>query len=281
MGQRMVPVIAGVLLSTAAFAQASTDAPGAAAPPFEKKRILPPLPAEPAPTASPRLASPHDKDLPTLVARWFDGHVGRRIYIQTDKPLYKPGETIWFKTWDLEARSLARRRRRRQTHVELVSPKGAAVLEEANAHAAGGAAATTSSCRAEAQGGEYTLRATATRRAAGRAQRHRLDLRGAAAQEEARVRAQGLRRGRRGQRHHRGQAAHRRAARRQDTSTAVVTVDGDELPRVNGDDRRRRQARCVKFDLPKTIAARRRPAHRPGRGRRRHRVDPEARSRSC
>jgi len=46
-------------------------------------------------------------NLPTLIGRYFEDHVGRRLYIQVDKPLYKPGETIWFKTWDLQARTLS------------------------------------------------------------------------------------------------------------------------------------------------------------------------------
>src|SRR5450631_2459004 len=95
---------------------AEASAPG-------KKQIVPPLRAEAAPRPSPRQDAPTQKELPMLIARYFEGNVGRRLYIQVDKPLYKPGETIWFKTWDLKARAL-NGADTSQTTVELVSPKG-------------------------------------------------------------------------------------------------------------------------------------------------------------
>ncbi len=61
---------------------------------------------------------------------YFSNHIGRRIHIQTDKPLYKPKETIWIKTWDLEARSLHGGAARPVTQYALTSPKGAAVLRK-------------------------------------------------------------------------------------------------------------------------------------------------------
>ena len=84
----------------------ASDAAKVDTPPPGKKRILPPVPPEAAPKASARQEAPSAKELPTLIARYFEGNVGRRFYIQVDKPLYRPGETIWFKTWDLKARAL-------------------------------------------------------------------------------------------------------------------------------------------------------------------------------
>ena len=251
MGQRMVPVIAGVLLSTAAFAQASTDAPGAAAPPFEKKRILPPLPAEPAPTASPRLASPHDKDLPTLVARWFDGHVGRRLYLQIDKPLYRPGETIWFKAWDLEARTLAGAKAP-QTIVELISPKGATVMKKRLRIDAGGAGNDFALPR-EAQGGEYRLRMTAADGQTG----ERNVIVSAYESPRTKKKLEFVKKA-----YGAGETVSATVEVRRPTGeplagkslSAVITVDGVELPRVNVTSNAEGGA-LVKFDLPKTIAA--------------------------
>ena len=72
-----------------------------------KKSIVPPLSAERAPSASPRLANtPEPALLQTRIASYFAGHVGRRIYLQIDKPLYKPGETVWVRSWNLRARDL-------------------------------------------------------------------------------------------------------------------------------------------------------------------------------
>ena len=52
---------------------------------------------------------------------------------QIDKPLYKPGETVWVRFWDLVARSLTARRCRPagagHTGLELVSPRGAVVAK--------------------------------------------------------------------------------------------------------------------------------------------------------
>jgi hypothetical protein len=96
-----------------------------------RKRVRPPVPAEPAPPPSPRL--PLDADeakLRTRVVSHFDSNVGRRIYVQVDKPLYKPGETIWIRTWDLRARDFAGDGRAWGTHYQLVSPKGAVVLRK-------------------------------------------------------------------------------------------------------------------------------------------------------
>ena len=91
------------------------------------KQALPAVPAESAPPASPRVDPVKAQELPKLISRYFDGHVGRRFYIQVDKPLYQPGETIWFRAWDLGARSLAMSDATQAT-LELVSPKGATVI---------------------------------------------------------------------------------------------------------------------------------------------------------
>lgn len=214
-----------------------------------KKTMVPPVPAEPAPIAAPRDDSVRIKDLSHLISNHFDGNVGRRFYIQVDKPLYKPGETIWFKTWDLKARSLTGSDIG-QTTVELVSPKGSTVLKK-RLHAAGGSATNDFELPAEVQGGEYTLRAIAgdgqqAERAiivaAYEAPRMKKKLEfvkkayGAGDQVSATIEVK----------RPTGEALGAKAL------TAVITVDGVELPRVktvtNNDG-----GALVKFDLPAAI----------------------------
>lgn len=215
-----------------------------------KKQILPPVPAEPAPAASPRDDSALARDLPKLIGNYFEGNVGRRFYIQVDKPLYKPGETIWFKTWDLKARDFAGANTN-QTIVELVSPKGTTVLKK-RLQVSAGVASNDFELPAEAQGGEYTLRATAAdgqriERAvivsAYEAPRMKKKLEfmkkiyGAGDAVSATVEVK----------RPTGEALSEKML------TAVITVDGVELPRVKFTTNAHGGA-LVKFDLPSTIA---------------------------
>ena len=135
-------------------AEVDPDAPKA-------KVVQPPVPAEPAPPESARVSpAPKAEDVAKKVASYFEGHVGRRLYIQVDKPLYKPGETIWLKVWDLEARSLSGEGADQGVQVQLVSPKGAVVLQKRVTEVRG--EATNDLVVPEGvQGGEYILRVLA------------------------------------------------------------------------------------------------------------------------
>lgn len=216
-----------------------------------KKMILPPAPAETAPKPSPRQDAPGAKDLPNLITRYFDGHLGRRFYIQVDKPLYKPGETIWFKSWDLKTRALGGADTS-QTTVELVSPKGATVLKK-KLHVVAGSATNDFELPAEVQGGEYTLRATA---GDGQKAERRIIV---SAYEPPRLKkklefvkkAYGA-----------GDQVSATVEVKRPTGealagkqlTAVITLDGVELPRVKVNSNAEGGA-VVKFDLPKSIDA--------------------------
>lgn len=215
-----------------------------------KKVMLPALPAEMAPAASPRENPPPTQYyLPQFISNYFDNNIGRRLYIQVDKPLYKPGETIWLKTWDLKARSLTGSDTNQIT-VELVSPKGATVLKKM-LRVNIGSAHNDFELPEEVQGGEYILRATTgdgqkTERpvivSAYEAPRMKKKLEfvkktyGEGEQVSATIEIK----------RPTGEAL---AAK---TLNAVITVDGIELPRVktitNPDG-----GALVKFDLPKTI----------------------------
>jgi hypothetical protein len=221
-----------------------------------KRQVLPPVPPEAAPRASPRLNAPggDHKNLPAVIGRYFEDQVGRRLYIQVDKPLYKPGETIWFKAWDLKARNLAAADSAAPTSmfVELVSPKRATVLRK-RLRGPAGSASNDFELPAEVQGGEYTLRATAAD--GSRAERTVI----VSAYEPPRLKkklefvkkAYGA-----------GDSVSATVEVRRPTGealagkalAAVITVDGVELPRVKVTSNAEGGA-LVKFDLPKTLAA--------------------------
>lgn len=122
------------------------------------KKITTPLSPESAPEASKRLSKDAVKTATEALGKintYFDSHVGRRMYVQTDKPLYKPGETIWFRAWDLNARFLVAQNQ--YITCQLVSPKGAVVLEKM-VNTQDGVVTNDFEIPAEVQGGEYLLR---------------------------------------------------------------------------------------------------------------------------
>lgn len=82
----------------------------------------------------------------------------RRAYLAVDKPLYRPGETIWFRSFDLLAPDLSGPEGSYGTTFRLVSPKGAVVLEKRVLTAAG-AAHNDFVLPADVPGGEYVLAA--------------------------------------------------------------------------------------------------------------------------
>ncbi|MCK6550066.1 hypothetical protein L6R52_29800 [Myxococcota bacterium] len=129
------------------------EAPGA-------EKIVPPVAAEDAPAPSPRTERvPSIERLVAATTQWFEGRAGGRIYVQVDKPLYKPGETIWIKTWDLGVRELGGRTAGVMRY-ELVSPKGAVVLEK-RVKLTSGTATNDLELPEGVQGGEYLVRAIA------------------------------------------------------------------------------------------------------------------------
>ena len=127
-------------------------------PPSGPKPPRPPLPPENAPPPAPRLDGlPPQEKLRSKIESYFQGHISRRIYIQTDKPLYKPGETIWVKAWDLTARAFSFAPNAAGMYVELISPRGAIVAKK-KVHEQAGMAQVDFPLEGGLQGGEYTLR---------------------------------------------------------------------------------------------------------------------------
>ena len=67
----------------------------------------------------------------------FDGWPSRSFHVQVDRPLYRPGETIWLRAWDLERKSLSATGQGQGLEVQLINPKGATVVSKKVAHSEG------------------------------------------------------------------------------------------------------------------------------------------------
>jgi outer membrane protein OmpA-like peptidoglycan-associated protein len=140
-----------------------TDAPAPAMAPANPPDV-PPVPAEAAPPESKRLPlAASAKELEAKVDSYFEEHAGRRIYVQVDKPLYKPAETVWVKSWDLRARDLGAAADRKEVHAaqyELVGPRGDVVLRQ-QVRMDGGFGHHQLDLAEGLAGGEYTIRVRA------------------------------------------------------------------------------------------------------------------------
>lgn len=114
---------------------------------------------ESAPPPSARIGDvPEAALLANRIEGWFEDRVGHRGYVQTDKPLYRPGETIWLRVWALRSRDLASGVEG-DVQVKLVSPKGAPVIEKRLKGADG--TANDFELPPDVPGGEYKIVATA------------------------------------------------------------------------------------------------------------------------
>jgi hypothetical protein len=141
--------------------RAQQDPPVADAEAPTARVTLPPVAPEAAPKPSPRLpAPPSQEKLTAAIDTYFEGHVGRRIHLHTDKPLYQPGETIWVSSYDLAQRSLQGTAGSSAATIELISPKGAPVISS-RMQRTDGRAQHDLVLPLGVQGGEYTVRLTA------------------------------------------------------------------------------------------------------------------------
>ncbi len=97
------------------------------------------------------------------IRSFFAGNVGRRIYIQVDKPLYRPGETVWIKVWDLRARDLRgvskteTKTKNVGVKYQLISPRGT-VLYRKTVQVVAGMSTNDFALPAVLRGGEYKVR---------------------------------------------------------------------------------------------------------------------------
>lgn len=81
-----------------------------------------------------------------------------RIYLQFDKPMYEPGDNIWFSAFIRDAATMKTSGKSDIVHVELVNPKGT-IEKSVNLIAGNGVAAGDFALDAEALGGMYKIKA--------------------------------------------------------------------------------------------------------------------------
>ena len=123
-----------------------------------RRTIQPPVPPAEAPPPSERLPLPKAiESIEQHMVSYFRDHEGRRLYIQIDKPIYKPGETIWIRTWDLKTADFSGEGISRGLDYSLISPKGAVVLSK-RVREENGRAINDFILPEGIPGGEYTLR---------------------------------------------------------------------------------------------------------------------------
>ncbi len=95
--------------------------------------------------------------LSTAIDGYFQRAASRRFYLHLDKPLYQPGEAIWFRVWELATPTLSSPGDGHGIMAQLVSPKGATVLEK-RLQVTGGVATNDFELPPDVQGGEYIIR---------------------------------------------------------------------------------------------------------------------------
>lgn len=93
--------------------------------------------------------------LDKAIADYYGTQRGYRTYIQTDKPLYQPGETIWFRA-DLRTAKTMVGDQPLGVTLQLISPRGAIVATK-RVLAQGGIARNDFALDAGIEGGEYTI----------------------------------------------------------------------------------------------------------------------------
>jgi len=82
----------------------------------------------------------------------------QQLYVMTDKPLYRPGETIWLRAWEVDT-TLAPRAGTHGVTVQLVDPRGGIAIEK-RVQAEGGAAFNDLALATDLVGGRYLVRVT-------------------------------------------------------------------------------------------------------------------------
>src|SRR5689334_6766274 len=97
--------------------------------------------------------------LDKAIATYFGTRHTQRTYIQTDKPLYQPGETVWFRA-DLRLTRTLQGGAPVGATVQLVSPRGAIVATK-RVLVQGGVARNDFALAADIEGGEYTIQLAA------------------------------------------------------------------------------------------------------------------------
>lgn len=141
--------IQGLLLGVTLAGCAATDAaPSADPPPPIDKQIAGLAPAKLGPTTA----------LDKAITTFYSTQRGVRTYIQTDKPLYQPGETVWFRA-DLRSAKTMVGEAPVGVQIQLISPRGA-IVGTKRVLAQGGIARNDFALDPNIDGGEYTIELT-------------------------------------------------------------------------------------------------------------------------
>jgi len=99
------------------------------------------------------------KKIDAAIASHFQRHATQRGYVMTDKPLYQPGETIWFRA-DLRSTGTLVGAAPTGLTMQLVSPRGAIAMQK-RIQTASGVAQNDFALAPDLEGGEYTIQLTA------------------------------------------------------------------------------------------------------------------------
>src|SRR6185436_11669648 len=99
------------------------------------------------------------KKIDAAIASYFQRHATQRGYLMTDKPLYQPGETIWFRA-DLRATGTLVGSAPTGLTMQLISPRGAIAMQK-RIQSANGVAQNDFVLAPDIEGGEYTIQLTA------------------------------------------------------------------------------------------------------------------------
>ncbi|NVB85215.1 MAG: hypothetical protein HOV81_43015 [Kofleriaceae bacterium] len=153
------------LLFGAALATASSCA--ASGPPAKDLSGMPPDPAAQSDmdksiaAMKPAALVKNDKldKMSAQIADYFARNPTQRAYVMTDKPLYQPGETIWFRA-DLRATTSLVSKSQMGLSATLTSPRGAIVAQK-RILAKEGVAQNDFALDPEIEGGEYTIQLAA------------------------------------------------------------------------------------------------------------------------
>ncbi len=148
---RLTPLVFSLCLGCAIARPIASDSGASTTPDLQE--------LEAAPPESDRLKSKELSSIDDDIQSWFAGHQSRRSHIQLDRPMYRPGDTIWVKSWTVLTQRLAADPNNRVT-LDLINPRGQTVVAK-TVQQLGGGASNDFVLPADAPGGKWILRSTA------------------------------------------------------------------------------------------------------------------------
>jgi len=155
---RPLTVALALLMSCQKTADTTIDVP--AATPEDKAELSKPAAFEAAPKPSLRMERPDAGiELATQLDAWFEDNGTHRLHVQLDRPLYRPGEAVWVKSWDLATRGMKASEARTVTY-ELLDGRGIVNQSKRVQVSKSGTATNDFVIPHGAAGGSWTLKVT-------------------------------------------------------------------------------------------------------------------------